>query len=158
MKEALKTIFVLFKEKKLHGRLIFRLIYLFCLSLIFGYITLHDIFVGGIHWYVSMGVFCAGFIVGISLYSRIFPIMWNEEREIVAVERIDTTGVVVLIVYIAIRVWVKFFLEEHYRNVLLVSGITFASLFGVMIGRLIGALIAIHRTHTVRMEREYHGA
>ncbi len=153
MVDALFTAYALHRQGKLHKRLIFRLTFLTTLSLIFGYITLHDIILRGFHWYVSMGVFCAGFLIGLLFFSHVFVIKWDEEREIVAVGRLDTTGIVVLLVYLSVRLWVKFFLEEHYRNIFVVSAITFAALFGVMTGRLIGALIAIHRAHQLHEEQ-----
>lgn len=76
-----------------------------------------------------------GMIIGI-LASRMFHLTWDHRAQMV-ISRIDTIGIIILIVYVALEVnrntLVRYFVQDSSA-----ISVSFALLAGIMVGRIIG--------------------
>jgi hypothetical protein len=150
--EELETTRQLVREGKLDSKLRVRLGVFAFLSLLFGGAVLFDIVSYGLSWSLTLGVASVSFLTGLLLLSRMNPVSWDPEREVVVLGRMDIVGLLLLVGYIAVRYAAKTILDEYFHNIITISGVTYSIVFGVMLGRLFGILNTIHQVHSQRDE------
>lgn len=138
----------LHKKGKLDRKLRIRLIFLTSLTFIFGIIGAYNFIVHDFPLLWVVVTIVASFLLGMFVLSRMNKITWDEKHAIMTVGRIDGLGFVVLVLYVVVRVGTKWFLGHFSHNVVLISGLTVASVFGIMLGRLSATFISIHQLNT----------
>lgn len=142
------TVFELTKNGKIHRPLRLRLYFLATLSVFLLGIVIRDVVRYDLDWGLALGFACAFFLVGVFILTPIFePIEWNNQKEVMKLGRTNMFGVALIIIYIIFRLATKQYMESHYK-LNTISGLTYASIFGMMMGRFIGTLGRIHRVHT----------
>jgi len=146
--ESLDKVTRLVREGSLDRKLKIRIFIFALIAALCGALVLYDIISYKLHLIAPSVAAVGGFLVGYALLARINPISWDEEREVVVLGRIDAFGIAVIAIYVAIRILTKSMLEEQAYNVITISGVTYASVFGIMVGRLFGMLKTIQRVHS----------
>ena len=84
-------------------------------------------------------------MLGIFIFSRMSPILWNEEQEMVETGRMDTIGYVVLGLYIVFEIGLRTALHDFFP--LTATALILSGVFGVLFGRVIGTVVEIHRVY-----------
>lgn len=148
--EEFETLGKLASEGKLDRALRLRLAVFIVVVLLCGAAAFYDVVSYRINAFLLIGFASASMLLGLFIFSRMNTIEWNEEREVVMLKRFDVFGTVMLVLYILIRIVTKSFLDDYFHNVVTVSAITYATVFGVMLGRLFGILITIHKVHAAK--------
>ena len=143
----LTEIRVLRDEGKIHQRLITRTRVLLILSLALFSVVLFNVISRGADWRPALGLAAAGFALGVFLFSRMSPVQWNEEKEVVETGRMDTLGYIILALYIVLEIGLRTFLIDFFP--LDATTFVLAGVFGVLFGRVIGTLIEVHRVYRV---------
>ena len=83
MFNILREIRVLREEGKLHRTLIVRTRILLLISVVLASIVLFNMFYRGTDWMLPGVLAIIGLVLGLFIFSRMNPIQWNEEREVV---------------------------------------------------------------------------
>lgn len=148
MREKIQTVFGLHKERKVHKKLIIRLGMFAVLTVVFFGIALYDVLLRGLPWIPMLVITVLGFLFGRYFVVKMMKISWSETEQIITVNRIDRAGFGILIIYILVRLSTHWLLEHIYHDVLLISGLTLSSIFGVFLGRLSGML-----SHIIKVQR-----
>ena len=120
-------------KKHLHGRVLYQLIIFMIVSLVMIGIVGFDVFHGELPIGLALGGIVLGLVVGY-FAGRMFAIKWHEETQKVIIG-MDRTGLIVIILYVAFRIYGKQFLGEFLHGEEL-TVFSFSSLAGIMIGRL----------------------
>jgi hypothetical protein len=76
------------------------------------------------------------------------PLKWDKRKELLVVTKIDKLGFFIIAVYIGLRIFTDIYLDQIYHNVIMITGLSLATVFGVAFGRLVASLKAIKETHT----------
>lgn len=135
------------KEGFLHKKLVLRLLMLGVISIISLGIVIFNILERGLNSGIALGLGSAGFLFGIWIFYRMNPVKWDENQELLVVTKIDRVGFIILGIYIVMRVAVRFYLDHLYHNVVILTGLSMAIVFGVAFGRLAASLSAIKKAH-----------
>lgn len=146
--EELETARTLVREGKLAKSLRVRLIVFALLSILFGAAVLFDVFSYDFNISLALGFSSVSFLIGLFLLSRLNPVSWDKEREVMILGRMDVFGFILIALFFLLRISMNQMLEDRYHSVIVVSGVTYSIVFGLMFGRLIGILATIHRVHT----------
>lgn len=132
----------------LHWRMIFRVSILIIYSIVFLGIASYHFFMDSLPFFLSIGIFSIGFLLGLLLISRMFGIHWDEERAVVASGNMNLFGFCMLILYIGIRLWFADVVNYAlHPGAVKLSGLTFCFVAGIMLGRLFATIIAVRRVH-----------
>lgn len=146
--EEIQTATRLHKAGKLHNMLVIRLALFAALTIVTGGIMFHNTLTTRLTAEVALSVALGGFLAGVFIFSRIQKARWDEKKEIVRSGRLDIASMVLIILYIAMRIITKWYLEQTYHHDgTMISGVTFSLIFGLMLGRLSGVLATIQKTH-----------
>jgi hypothetical protein len=146
--EEFQTARELVREGKLDRKLRIRLLVYIFLSVLFGGGVLYDILSYGLSWSLALGFASASFLFGL-VFSKMNRVAWDEKREVVTLGRIDIVGIVFFLSYVVLRFLMQQFLEQHFK-LITVSGLTYATVFGLMLGLLLGSFVTIHKANTQR--------
>jgi len=143
--DEISTVLNLHKNGRLSRRLVLRLVFLGLISTASFLIMVYDMIFVGLPF--TFGFFGAmiGFTLGLFLFSRIFTQKWDEKKETIITGRIDIWSTVLFVFYWSSRFITQNILEHTYHNARIVSGLTFAIVFGLTLGRLSGVLSSIHK-------------
>ena len=147
MQEELETIQELHKTGKLDKRLVWRMVILFFVSIITFGILSYDLFFENLEILPTVGFAIFGFILGFYIFVRMNKVTWDNERQIVAMGRFDFVTIVLIILYVLYRIGIDKYLEGQYDDAFEVSAYSLATLFGGMLGRFLGTLYAIDKSH-----------
>jgi hypothetical protein len=132
---------------KIHQKLLIRLRLLWIICSGTAGVLIYDISFKNLKVLPALGFVAVGFGIGYYVFSRMRTIVWDEEKEAVAMERFDIANFVLLCVYVLYRVSVDKLLSAYYHDAVLVSGFSIAVLFGGMMGRLVGMMRTVNRVH-----------
>jgi hypothetical protein len=132
-------------EGKLHRRLIVRTRILAAISAMLLAIVLYNIIFRGADWLFASVLAFVGLLLGIFLFSRMSPVQWNEEQEVVETGRMDTLGYVILVLYIGLEIGTRTILHDLFP--ISATALLLAGVFGVLAGRVIGSVVEIHRVY-----------
>lgn len=141
------TLHDLKKDGKLHAKLLWRVRILAFVAIGISIIISYDILFRELPAGGAIGFGALGFILGFFIFKRMNKITWDEEREVVSIGRFDATSFAILGLYILYRLGMNVFLKEHYQSAIAISGFSLATLWGGMIGRLIGTVYWVRQTH-----------
>jgi hypothetical protein len=147
MLHDIKAIVGLNKEGKIHKNLILRLRIFAVLVLVFFGLVAYDIVAKGLPALPTIMMITAGFLLGRYVFTRMTVITWDEEKEMLIMGRLDLAGFGVLILYLITRYSTHWLLAHIYHSVFLITGLTFASIFGGFLGRFEGMLEKVLKTH-----------
>jgi len=120
--------------RHLHGRILWQLVIFVLASVILIVISLNDVLKGNISFVWFVGSVIVGLIVGLFI-GRMFLLSWHEDTQKV-IMRMDKLSILLLAAYIIFRVFSKQIFGEFLSGEAL-TDVTFCSLAGIMIGRLI---------------------
>lgn len=137
MKEKIK-----FYRDNVHKKLIFRQRLFLLIALVLLIISIINIASGKINIILSAGGLLTGTAIGLAL-SRMFKILWHPEQEKV-ISRLDTLGVILLVVYIAIDVE-KSWIFGHWLSGAILSAFGLIFLTGLLLGRFLGTGFRIYK-------------
>jgi hypothetical protein len=97
-------------------------------------VSIYDILMQYINALQAAGGWAAGMLLGYAS-GRVSKILWHEESEMVVSKR-DTTGIVILVIYIAFslsRHWIL----EHWRTGNMLTALGFCMIAGARFGRIV---------------------
>lgn len=117
----------------LHRRVLYQLIIFAIISVVMFILVGIDIFQGILSVTWALSSIILGGVVGI-LAGRMFAIKWHEDTQKVIIG-IDKTGIFVIILYVAFRIYGRQILGEFLHGDTL-TAFTFCMLGGIMLGRL----------------------
>jgi hypothetical protein len=143
-----KEIRILRDEGKLHEKLLKRNRVLFAISIILLLVTIANIALRGTSSVAIIGctvLVVGGFLLGYFLFSQMSAVGWDEEKEVVIVEKMDKVGYATLALYVIFEVTFRTYLKHHFSAdavPLLLSAIS-----GTLLGRAVGTLAEIHRVY-----------
>ncbi len=143
-KKSLKSIWC---REVIHIKLIWRLLLLAVLSLVFGLLTGWKIVMQGLNPWLTFLMTAIGFLLGYYVFSRTNVIVWDEEKEMISVGKMDALGAIVFACYFGFDFLVKLVLADRFDTATTVTGLTLSIVFGTLFGRLIGTLISVQKTH-----------
>lgn len=149
MIEEIGTTVALAQDGKLHKMLQTRIALNGILFLIFGGIGVYDLFLN-INPIIPIISFVFGFGLGAFLLSQVIALGWDEKKEVIRAGRIDLFGIGILVLYVLFRIIFREYLISNYTNAEKISGITFLSLSGAMLGRFISSSYTIHKIYKSR--------
>jgi hypothetical protein len=138
-------------EKKIHKKLKLRLIFLGGVTTVIAGMLAYDLLFQGLRFIPVIGFASFGFILGFFVFTRMNKIAWDEEKEAINIGKFDMVSFILVALYVAYRISIEYFLKSHYHNAISISGFSLATLFGGMVGRLIGMVWTIERTHREQM-------
>ncbi len=146
MLNILREVRALREEGKLHKRLIFRVRMLLVISAILTAISIYHVVARDVSGLLILALILASFCAGLFLFSRMNPVQWNEESEIVESGAMDVIGYATLALYIVFEIG----LRTAFTNLDATHATTFilACVGGSLLGRSIGTLVTIHRVYT----------
>lgn len=147
MQEELETIKDLHKKGKLDKRLVWRLVILAIASTITFCVLLYDLLWQNLEFFPVVGFVLLGFIFGYFIFMRMNKVMWDEEKQIIAMGRFDMITIVLIILYVLYRIGIDKYLAGKYEDAFEVSAYSLSTLFGGMIGRFLGTFYAIDKVH-----------
>lgn len=145
MSDELDTVLSLLKEKKVHKKLLFRLVVLTITTVIYGGIFVYDILWKGLPVWITLPFIILSYIAGMVFFSKIGSVTWDAKKEILLAGKMDIFGFVLIALYIAIRFNTETLIGHVYTNTLIISGLSISVFFGMMLGRLLGTFKIIHR-------------
>jgi hypothetical protein len=146
--QEIQTTHTLHKQGKLHHMLTIRVSLFAALTCITGGVVFYDTIATKLTAELALIVSFAGFLAGVFIFSRIQKARWDEKKEVMRSGRLDILSLILIALYIGLRVATQWYLEHAYRHdAHMISGITFSLIFGLMLGRLTGVLVTIHKTH-----------
>jgi len=147
MSEILEELKHIHREGKVHRKLKLRLAWLaFIAATVLG-ILVYDIVIKGLTIVPVLVFSFVGYVIGYYLFSHMQSITWDEEREVVRLGKFDLFSLFLLVAYIAYRLLVEQYLQLRYTNGLLITGYGLATLFGGIVGRVMGMLHAVAKVH-----------
>lgn len=133
------------EEGKLHRKLLIRTRILIVIALILiGFATFNILFRDA-NALIALGLFGAGVMLGITVFSRMNVVQWNEEEEIVEAGRMDMLGYATLALYIAFEIGFRTVLADFFP--LSATAYLLAGVAGTLLGRVFGTLIAMRRVY-----------
>ena len=147
MQEELETVKELHKTGKLDRRLVYRIVILFFISVVTFFILFYDVFFENLEFLPTLGFSILGFILGFYIFVRMNKVTWDNDKQIVAMGRFDFVTIVLIILYVLYRIGIDKYLEGQYDDAFEVSAYSLATLFGGMLGRFLGTLYAIDKSH-----------
>lgn len=147
MQEEIETVQNLHKQGKLERKLLYRIIVLSVVATFTFCILLYELFFQNLEFLPVIGFAVLGFLFGFYIFIRMNKVYWDKERQIVAMGRFDFTTIVLLIAFILYRISLEKYFSGHYEDAIQAFGYSLATLFGGMVGRLIGTLYAIDKSH-----------
>lgn len=121
-------------KKHVHSRLLLQLIIFIVVSVIMFGIVAYDIFEGILGLQLAVIGIVIGVIAGY-LVGKYYGIKWHEDSQKI-VTRMDKFGVIVIIIYVGFSIFRRQLLGQFVHGPAL-TAITFASVGGVMTGRLL---------------------
>ena len=146
--QEIQTTHALHKQGKLHHMLTIRVSLFAALTCVTGGVLFYDVITTRLTAELALIIALAGFLAGVYIFSRIQKARWDEKKEVIRSGRLDVLSVILIALYIGLRLVAQWYLEHTYRHdAHMISGITFALIFGLMLGRLTGVLVTIHKTH-----------
>jgi hypothetical protein len=142
---VLREVGILRQEGKLHARLISRIRVLLAISLVLFGIVLVNVVLRGTNPLYALVLAIVGFLFGMFIFSRMNPIQWNEEKEVIESGSMGKLGYGILVLYIVFEILARTVLTDFFPA----SGIALilALIFGVIFGRSIGMAVEIHRVY-----------
>ena len=145
MPNILKEVRVLSQEGKLHQRLVTRVRMLLLISLALALVVIFNAAEREVALLLIAALAIGGFLMGMFVFSRMSPIEWNEEKEVVQAGAIGALGWITIALYIAFEIGVRTALKDF----LPVSSTAYilATIFGVIFGRAVGMIVEIHRVY-----------
>lgn len=135
------------KAGKLHPKLKKRLLMLGGIAIVATGIAVYDMLFKGLGALPVIGYACFGFILGFFLFNKINKITWDENEEIIKLGKFDIATFVILLIYIAYRISIHYYLANHFDDAISVSGYSLGTLVGGIIGRLLGMVWTVNRVH-----------
>lgn len=144
MKYTMSTVRRLQRDGKLHKRVLFRLWYMFIIALAASVVLVYELFTTDFSWVVALVTLAVSIILGV-WFSNIYRIRWDEAEQLIAMRRFDRWSASFLVVYIALRYGVEYFVSQTYPGTILAFGIGICMLAGVAMGRFLGLNFAIKR-------------
>lgn len=132
----------------LHRRLVSRLAALAAISLFLFATIIYDAVRYGFTVQSAVPVFIIGVVAGLTLFSRISAVVWDEEKAAVSVAHMDAVGVAVLVSYYGFDIMLRAALLTLYpdADLFFVRGLILAGVFGAAVGRLLWFALAISTT------------
>ncbi|MBU4536009.1 MAG: hypothetical protein KKF16_09400 [Euryarchaeota archaeon] len=112
------------------------------IALIFLVIVTIEVISGYFNPFLALLGILAGVVIGI-ISSRIFHLQWDEESAQV-ISNMDRLGVVVLLLYLLVVIYRRFFLEGYFEGTPLLI-LTLSIIAGTMIGRLLTTIVVVKR-------------
>ena len=97
----------------------------------------------------AVPVFILGFTLGMTIFSRISGVVWDDEKEAVSIGKMDVVGFGVLVLYYTFDIVLRSVLLHAYpdADLFFVRGLILAGVFGAAFGRLVWFVLAIHKMH-----------
>ncbi|MCD6063133.1 MAG: hypothetical protein K0R82_1044 [Flavipsychrobacter sp.] len=138
MAEIVKTRQRHYVHKKLKRKLYIYLAIFFAMLIV----SLYDILMGYINALQAAGGWAIGMLLGYAS-GRMSKILWHEEEELVIAKR-DTTGVIILVIYLAFslsRNWIL----SHWITGNMLTALVFCMITGSRFGRIISVRKKIKR-------------
>lgn len=142
MIHLLREVRTLRQEGKLHKKLISQVRMLFIISCILGLVVVYNILLRGADIRIALFLACIGSMLGISVFSRISVVNWNEDEEIVQLGKMDKVGYATIILYIVFDIGLRTYLKDVYP--VSATAYLLAAIFGTLFGRSIGTIVKIH--------------
>ena len=150
MIEELQTAEDLEKAGRLDKKLKVRLKIFKVLLFLFGVITAYDVLFEGFYWFHVFLVVAASFLFGFVLLFKINDVKWDGRRRRMYAQKMDIYGGIIVFLYIVLRILADIYIKGYfYGSVKDILAYTFFSTFGIMLGRYIGSIVAIHKAHKV---------
>lgn len=150
MLEELQTTEDLEKAGKLDKKLKIRLRIFKILLFLFGIITVYDVLFEGFYWFHVFLVVSVSFLFGFVLLFKINDVKWDGRKRIMTAQKMDLYGGIILFLYIVLRILADIYIKGYfYGSVKDILAYTFFSTFGIVLGRYIGSMVAIHKAHKV---------
>jgi hypothetical protein len=129
-------------KEKVDKKLIIRQRIFFILILILLSISTVNTVQGKVTILLAVSGFLLATAVGV-LLSRMFKVFWHEEKGKV-VSRLDTLGILLLIIYIAIEA-TRNWIFSHWLSGPTLTSFGLIILTGLLLGRFLGTLISVHK-------------
>lgn len=92
--------------------------------------------------YVIFGA--VGFVLGVTIFSRIRRVVWDEEQEVISTGKIDAFGIFAIFLYGAFEIGVHNYIGA-FTGAHMVTGYIFVTIGGTLLGRSVGMRRAIYR-------------
>ncbi len=143
------------EEGKLHKSLILRIRILFGISFLFMCAVLYNVIVHGANPWIAVGLAVIGFVTGMFLFSRMNPVLWNEQERVVQAGRMDMAGFGILIFYVAFEFGFRTLINDVFP--VEATAFVLAAVFGTILGRAVGTLVEIHRVYRATHQGEKRG-
>lgn len=128
----------------LHRQLLVRVRILSVIGVILLGISLFDALQESLNVFLLVMFAVVGFVLGVTVFSRMSKVVWDEEQETISTGRMDMFGIFAIAVYIAFDIGVRHYLPAV-TGAHVVTGYILAALGGALLGRSIGTRTAIYR-------------
>lgn len=140
-----QTLRDLTSEGKLHRPLLIRLKILLAISAALLLVVIYQIGKETLNVWMSLGIAFGAFLLGLFLFSKMTTVKWDEEKEVIATERMDKFGFGILLLYIVFEVGLRTILKMEFGGTFAATGYLLAGIGGSLLGRSVGDLVAIHK-------------
>jgi len=150
MPHFFREVSVLQQEGKLHSRLVNRLRMLFGIAAILLAITSYNVFEGA-DILITGALAVVGLVLGFYVFSRMSPVQWNEEQEVVEAGKMDVFGYSMIGLYIVFEIVIRTVLTNYFAGN--AEAFIYAAVFGIIFGRACGMIVEIHRVYTVTHQK-----
>lgn len=101
-----------------------------------------EVILGYFDLFLALLGILAGVVIGI-LSNRIFHLHWDEDSQQV-ISNMDRLGVLVLLLYLLVVIYRRFFLENYFEGAPLLI-LTLSIIAGTMIGRLLTTIVLVKK-------------
>lgn len=133
----------------LHKKLVTRLALLGIVAIFLGATILFDAARYGFSILSAFPIFTLGVVLGVTIFSRIAGVVWDEGAAAVSVGKMDVVGFVTLVLYYVFDIVLRSVLLHVYAgsDLYVIRGLLVAGVFGAVVGRLLWFVVAIRRAH-----------
>jgi hypothetical protein len=139
-----ETLRSLKSEGKLHNRLLNRIRILSVISLTLLVVALYQTWKGVLNGWVALGISLVAFLLGLFVFSRMNRVEWDEEKEVIALGRMDMFGFAILLLYIVFDFGLRKFLNIEFGKTAVATGYLLGAIGASLFGRSVGDLKAVH--------------
>lgn len=132
-------------EGKVHSRLLLQIRLLLLASVIMLGVVVYQVLVYKLHLLVCVTLGAVSFLFGLLVFSKMNKPVWDEEKEIISMGRMDTTAFIILAFYFLFEIGLRTALEVEYGGTPAVIGYILCGVAPVLLGRALGTLIAVNK-------------
>jgi hypothetical protein len=86
-----------------------------------------------------------GFLLGVTVFSKMNKVVWDEEKEVIANGRMDKVGFAIIGLYIIFEMGLRHFLKTEFAGTLAATTYLLATIGASLLGRTLGTMIAIQK-------------